>query len=110
MVLYAVLELFKLSHCFQLISEPCLRRYVNRNENYHVHLTTREQNPWRERLIRFRDALLTHPEIAREYMHLKYHLAQSYPNDRFAYGRAKDDFIQAVVINTEPFPATKRAF
>jgi len=74
-----------------------LRRYVDPHENDHVHLTTRERNPWRERLLRFRDSLLTHPETVRAYLELKHQLAQRYPHDRFTYGRAKDDFIQSIV-------------
>jgi GrpB-like predicted nucleotidyltransferase (UPF0157 family) len=41
----------------------------------------------------FRDYLVDHPEIAREYGELKRKLAAEHPSDRVAYTQAKSDFI-----------------
>jgi GrpB-like predicted nucleotidyltransferase (UPF0157 family) len=48
-----------------------------------------------DRLL-FRDYLIEHPEVAREYEALKFHLASVWPRDRVAYTRGKTDFIVRV--------------
>ncbi len=44
----------------------------------------------------FRDYLIGHPEVAKEYADLKLSLSQVYQEDRVAYTRAKTDFIVRV--------------
>ena len=59
---------------------------------YHVHV--RYKGDWNE--IYFREYLIKHREIAKEYEKLKLHLATKYKNDREAYTRAKTSFIEKV--------------
>jgi GrpB-like predicted nucleotidyltransferase (UPF0157 family) len=44
----------------------------------------------------FRDYLIAHPDIAREYGELKMRLAAEHRHDRFAYTKAKTDFIRHI--------------
>ncbi len=55
---------------------------------YHLHV--RPLDDWDE--LYFRDYLIDHPEIAREYGQLKLALKERYRNDRDAYTEAKTDF------------------
>lgn len=48
-----------------------------------------------EKLL-FRDYLLDHPDMAKEYSDLKVRLAESHPSDRIACTNAKTNFIKAV--------------
>lgn len=59
---------------------------------YHVHV--RYQGDWNE--IRFRDYLIAHPELAKEYEVLKLELAEKYRNDREAYTDGKTEWINGV--------------
>jgi GrpB-like predicted nucleotidyltransferase (UPF0157 family) len=72
--------------------------FINRNADrvrtHHIHMVTRRpgfQGHW-DRLL-FRDYLISHPGVAREYAALKQGLAKSYPNDRAAYTNGKTAFI-----------------
>ena len=46
--------------------------------------------------LRFRDYLIAHPDVAREYENLKMQLASTFPHDRVAYTRAKTAFIAEI--------------
>jgi ketosteroid isomerase-like protein len=48
-----------------------------------------------ERLL-FRDYLIAHPQVSKEYENLKIDLASAYPNDRVAYTNGKTEFIVKV--------------
>ncbi len=61
---------------------------------YHVHV--RYKGDWNE--IYFRDYLIKHKKIAKEYEKLKLQLAAKYKNDREAYTQAKTSFIEKVNI------------
>jgi GrpB-like predicted nucleotidyltransferase (UPF0157 family) len=61
---------------------------------HHIHMVESDFEHW-DRLF-FRDYLIEHPEIAREYEALKLSLAREYPNDRIAYTKAKTEFIVRV--------------
>jgi GrpB-like predicted nucleotidyltransferase (UPF0157 family) len=63
-----------------------------KGQAYHVHI--RYKGDWDE--IRFRDYLINHNEIAKEYETIKLELADKYKNDREAYTNAKADFIEKV--------------
>lgn len=58
---------------------------------HHIHMIESHFEHW-DRLF-FRDYLIEHPEVAKEYGALKLSLSQAYPNDRAAYTMAKTDFI-----------------
>lgn len=45
----------------------------------------------------FRDYLIHHPDVAREYERLKFELAANYAKDRVAYTNGKNEFINDVM-------------
>jgi GrpB-like predicted nucleotidyltransferase (UPF0157 family) len=59
---------------------------------FHVHV--RYNGDWDE--LYFRDYLLAHPEVAKEYGRLKLALKQKYEYDRNTYTNAKTDFIKRI--------------
>jgi GrpB-like predicted nucleotidyltransferase (UPF0157 family) len=61
---------------------------------HHIHMVEKDFDHW-ERLL-FRDYLIEHPDVAREYEALKVRLARDYPNDRTAYTEGKTDFVVRV--------------
>jgi GrpB-like predicted nucleotidyltransferase (UPF0157 family) len=63
-----------------------------KGQTYHVHI--RYLGDWNE--IRFRDYLINHKEIAREYEVLKLELAEKYRNNREAYTNSKTNFIDKI--------------
>jgi GrpB-like predicted nucleotidyltransferase (UPF0157 family) len=48
-----------------------------------------------ERLL-FRDYLIEHPGVAREYQDLKYRLSKAHPDNRIRYTEGKTEFIVRV--------------
>lgn len=62
---------------------------------HHIHMVKGHFTEHWDRLL-FRDYLVEHPEVAREYEALKIHLASASPRDRVAYTRGKTDFINRV--------------
>lgn len=66
--------------------------YGFKGQAYHVHI--RYLGDWDE--IRFRDYLIKHKEIAKEYETLKLELAGKYPNDREAYTDSKTEWIEKI--------------
>lgn len=63
-----------------------------KGQAYHVHV--RYSGDWDE--IYFRDYLIKHKEVAKEYEDLKLELAEKFKNDRETYTDAKTDFIEKV--------------
>lgn len=59
---------------------------------HHIHMVEREFIEHWDRLL-FRDYLIAHPPVAREYEALKLNLASRFANDRVAYTNAKTAFI-----------------
>ncbi len=95
-------DIFK-SLGYQLTKQPenppphmtFVKGYANHGFNgqaYHVHI--RYNGDWDE--IRFRDYLLSNPEVAKDYEDLKLQLAVKYKNDREAYTNSKTDFIEKI--------------
>ncbi len=74
---------------------PFYAWFIKRNQNghrtHHIHMVEPHFEHW-DRLL-FRDYLIEHPEVAREYGELKLRLASAHANDRVAYMQAKSDFI-----------------
>lgn len=60
-----------------------------KGQAYHVHI--RYKGDWDE--IRFRDYLINHSEIAKDYETLKLELSAKYRNDREAYTDSKSEWI-----------------
>jgi len=63
---------------------------------HHVHIVEPTSKHWGGKIY-FRDYLIAHPEIAKEYQQLKTQLAQQYTYDREEYTSAKGDFINKVL-------------
>ena len=61
---------------------------------HHIHMVEKNFEQW-ERLL-FRDYLIEHSEVAKEYEALKLRLAEDYPNDRVAYTNGKTDYVVRV--------------
>jgi len=55
-----------------------------------------------DRLL-FRDYLIQHPEVAREYAELKMRLSELHDRDRVAYTKAKSDDLAKVAVNRLAF-------
>jgi GrpB-like predicted nucleotidyltransferase (UPF0157 family) len=62
---------------------------------HHVHMVEREFTQHWDRLL-FRDYLIEHPDIARDYEELKRSLSSRFPSDRVAYTEGKTEFIVKV--------------
>jgi GrpB-like predicted nucleotidyltransferase (UPF0157 family) len=63
---------------------------------HHVHIIEPKSKRWQSRII-FRDYLIAHSEMAREYEQLKIKLAKEYTYDREQYTEAKTKFIEDVL-------------
>lgn len=88
---------------------PWYAFFIKRAENgirtHHIHMVTRRrtfQEHW-DRLL-FRDYLIAHPQIARDYEQLKNELAAAHPNDRVAYTSGKTAFISRVMAMVRESP------
>ena len=68
---------------------------------FHVHLRYAGDNDE----IYFRDYLIAHPDVAKEYETLKLSLWRKFEHDRDGYTEAKSDFIKRVMAKAKP---TKR--
>ncbi len=66
-----------------------------RARTHHIHMVEGHFTEHWDRLL-FRDYLVEHPEVAREYEALKIRLASASPRDRVAYTRGKTGFIERV--------------
>jgi GrpB-like predicted nucleotidyltransferase (UPF0157 family) len=62
---------------------------------HHIHMVEAGFAGHWDRLF-FRDYLIDHPDVAREYEDLKARLADAFPRDRVAYTEAKTEFIVKV--------------
>jgi GrpB-like predicted nucleotidyltransferase (UPF0157 family) len=68
----------------------------------HIHMAEADFAEHWDRLL-FRDYLIEHPRVAREYADLKVRLASAYPNDRVAYTKGKTEFIRRVTEQAKRF-------
>lgn len=72
-----------------------IKRDTNGVRTHHVHMVEAGFTDHWDRLL-FRDYLVRHTDVAREYEALKYELAAAFPNDRVAYARGKAAFVDKV--------------
>ena len=82
-----------------------IKRTKSGIRTHHIHMVTLHrtfQEHW-ERLL-FRDYLISHPEIARDYERLKVQLAAAHPYDRVAYTNGKTVFIERITAETRKSP------
>ena len=84
---------------------PCTL-YLRKAEprRFNLHMTQWEGKFWINHLP-FRDFLLTHPEIARQYERLKRELMARLASDPPAYNAAKTSFIESIVQQARRCPA-----
>jgi GrpB-like predicted nucleotidyltransferase (UPF0157 family) len=78
-----------------------IKRDENGNRTHHIHMVEADFEHW-DRLL-FRDYLIEHPDVAREYSDLKEKLSQDHGEDRVAYTRAKTDFVRAVTARAKQY-------
>lgn len=71
-----------------------IKRDAGGVRTHHIHMVEKDFEQW-ERLL-FRDYLIEHPEVAKEYEALKLRLASVYANDRVAYTNGKTDYVVRV--------------
>ena len=69
---------------------------------HHIHMVEADFAAHWDRLL-FRDYLIEHPRVAREYEDLKLRLASAYPNDRVAYTQGKTEFVVRVTEQAKRF-------
>jgi GrpB-like predicted nucleotidyltransferase (UPF0157 family) len=79
---------------------PCYAWFIKRApgtgvRTHHLHMVEKHFVEHWDRLL-FRDYLIEHPEMAREYERLKMHLSSAFPKDRVAYTRGKTEFVVRV--------------
>ncbi len=68
-----------------------IKRDSHKHRTHHIHMVEHDFEHW-DRLL-FRDYLIEHPDIAKEYETIKVHLAKNFSKDRVAYTQAKTEFI-----------------
>ena len=73
---------------------------ATRARTHHIHMVEPQFPHWES--LWFRDHLIAHPDVAREYETLKRRLAIEHMHDRVAYTRAKSDFIERVTAAARP--------
>jgi GrpB-like predicted nucleotidyltransferase (UPF0157 family) len=78
-----------------------IKRNETGNRTHHIHMVEPDFEHW-DRLL-FRDYLIAHPNVAREYGKLKMRLATRHPTDRIAYTEAKTEFILRVTRHARRF-------
>lgn len=71
-----------------------IKRTPTGSRSHHVHMVEADFDLW-DRLL-FRDYLIAHPAVAKEYADLKLRLAREFPNDRVAYTDGKSEFCARV--------------
>ena len=71
-----------------------IKRDAAGNRTHHIHMIESDFEHWDR--LRFRDYLIDHPEVAKEYENLKLKLARDYSHDRIAYTEGKSEFVMRV--------------
>jgi GrpB-like predicted nucleotidyltransferase (UPF0157 family) len=78
-----------------------IKRDAGGRRTHHVHMVEAHFEHW-DRLL-FRDYLVRHPDVAREYGELKMRLSERHGEDRVAYTEAKTAFIVAVTARAKEY-------
>lgn len=78
-----------------------IKRDKNGNRTHHIHMVESHFKHW-DRLL-FRDYLIEHPDVAREYGNLKLRLSGVHQNDRVAYTQAKSEFVRRVTVRAKQY-------
>ena len=72
----------------------------NDANQFNVHIWVHQSEGWKEMLL-FRDYLLAHPEVAKEYEHVKKHMAKRFPDNEVAYSIGKEGFMQVILLRAK---------
>jgi GrpB-like predicted nucleotidyltransferase (UPF0157 family) len=72
-----------------------IKRDQSGTRTHHIHMVEKSFAEHWDRLL-FRDYLIDHPDVAREYADLKRLLSSAHPKDRIAYTAGKTEFIERV--------------
>jgi len=78
-----------------------IKRDAAGTRTHHIHMVEADFEHW-DRLL-FRDYLIAHPEVAREYEAVKLGLASAHPNDRVAYTKGKTEFVERVTAEAKGY-------
>lgn len=78
-----------------------IKRDASGARTHHIHMVEAHFEHWDR--LRFRDYLVAHPEIAREYGELKLRLSQQHDQDRVAYTKSKTEFVRAMTERAKRF-------
>jgi GrpB-like predicted nucleotidyltransferase (UPF0157 family) len=78
-----------------------IKRDGSGRRTHHIHMVEAHFEHW-DRLL-FRDYLIRHPDVAREYGELKTQLSERHDRDRVAYTEAKSEFIAAVTARAKEY-------
>lgn len=86
---------------------PFYAWFIKRNprtgvRTHHIHMVERHFTEHWDRLL-FRDYLIEHPKLAREYEALKVRLASDSARDRVAYTRGKTEFVVRVTAEAKRY-------
>lgn len=84
-----------------------IKRDAAGNRTHHIHMVEAGFEQWD--MLLFRDYLIEHPAVARDYGRLKQTLAMKHQQDRVAYTEAKTAFIQDVTDRARVYYGTARA-
>lgn len=71
-----------------------IKRDRDGNRTHHIHMVEAQFEHW-DRLL-FRDYLIEHPDVARQYGNIKKKLSDAHHSNRVAYTEAKSSFIRSV--------------
>jgi len=71
-----------------------IKRDTKGRRTHHIHMLEKESREW-ERLL-FRDYLIEHPDVAKQYEVLKREALKKHAQDRKAYAKAKGEFINRI--------------
>ncbi len=89
---------------------PFYAWFIKRNSKgirtHHIHMVEKNFEHW-DRLL-FKDYLIEHPDIAREYEQLKSQLAKEYGDNRVVYTQKKSDFIEKITSTAKQYYQRKR--
>jgi len=85
---------YQYAYWADLENDHCFEKGVERT--HHVHLVELDSRQWSD-YLRFRDALRTNAQLARDYERTKMELGARFCRDRASYTRAKADFIRHVL-------------
>lgn len=94
--------------CWGEYNVPGRRFFLKGEEKrtHHVH-TFQTGNPNITMHLHYRDYLITHPEVAKEYAKLKIQLAEKFVNDRLGYVKSKMDFVDDINVKAKEYFSKK---